>query len=104
MAQPAGDVMKIKEFRFTLLFDIDDSLRDDGIERLGAARCTDVLALGGIPGRLALQFVREAVSLEEAKAGAMAEVLLAIPEAKQHVSADDGSQEVVGGPEGRGHD
>ncbi|MCW5595244.1 MAG: hypothetical protein KIT42_05160 [Rhodocyclaceae bacterium] len=104
MAQPAGDVMKVKEYRFTLLFDIDDSLRDEWIERLGAAGCTDVLALGGIPGLLALDFVREAGALEEAKAGAMAEVLLAIPEAKQHVSEDDGSQEVVGGPEGRGHD
>lgn len=88
--------MKVKEFRFTLLFDIDDSLRDDWIERLAAAGCTDVLALSGIPGRLALNFVREAASIEEAIASAMAEVLFAIPEATQHVSADDGSQVATG--------
>ncbi len=72
------------EYEFTLKFKLDsaDANYDDIVERLGAAGCTDALVGIGVVGHLGLEFVREAVSAEEAMLSAIADVKTAIPGAK----------------------
>ncbi|MDA0790804.1 MAG: DNA-binding protein [Proteobacteria bacterium] len=72
------------EYVFTLkcqLADHDSDL-DALVERLGAAGCDDALVGVGQPGRLALEFSREADSAEEAVRTALADVKNAIPSAR----------------------
>ena len=72
------------EFTFTLRYRLaqDDSNHDQLVERLGAAGCTDALVGIGRDGYLALQFLREAESIEIAVASASEDVQRAIPYAE----------------------
>ena len=72
------------EYVFTLKYQLADSDSDlDAlVERLGAAGCDDALVGVGQPGRLALEFSREAGSAEEAVRTALVDVKKAIPSAR----------------------
>jgi hypothetical protein len=71
------------EYTFTFKYRLPDSERDMEalVERLGEAGCTDALVGIGTPGRLALEFTREAQSAQEAVRSALADVKAAIPSA-----------------------
>ena len=72
------------EYIFTLKYQLadDDSDQDALIGRLGAAGCDDALVGIGQPGRLALEFSREADSAEDAIRTALADVKSAMPAAR----------------------
>lgn len=72
------------EYEFTLKLKLaaDDANADEVVERLGIAGCDDALVGIGRPGRIALQFTRNADSAEKAIIGALKDVKSAIPEAK----------------------
>ncbi|WP_144426481.1 hypothetical protein [Burkholderia pseudomallei] len=72
------------EHQFTLRFRLGPagSNRDDIIERLGAAGCTDALVGIGAVRHVSLAFCREATSLENAIREATADVEAALPGAK----------------------
>lgn len=72
------------EYIFTLKYQLVDSdcEPDALVERLGAAGCDDALVGTGQPGRLALEFTREAGSAEAAVHSALADVRRAVPSAK----------------------
>ncbi|MFZ2290148.1 MAG: DNA-binding protein [Halopseudomonas yangmingensis] len=72
------------EYIFTLKYQLadHDSDLDALVERLGAAGCDDALVGVGQPGRLALEFSREADSAEEAVRTALSDVKNAIPSAR----------------------
>lgn len=72
------------EYTFTLKYQIvdDDANADALVERLGEAGCDDALVGIGQPGRLALEFTREAVSAEAAVRSALADVRRAVPAAR----------------------
>ncbi|PRC94924.1 helix-turn-helix transcriptional regulator [Solimicrobium silvestre] len=72
------------DYDFTLKFKLPDTNTDaDAIlEKLGAAGCDDALVGLGIPGRIALDFTRNANSAQAAILSALADVKLAIPDAK----------------------
>lgn len=72
------------EYIFTLKYQLaeHDSDPDALVERLGAAGCEDALVGVGQPGRLALEFSREAENAEEAIHTALAAVKEAIPSAR----------------------
>ncbi|MGY4532095.1 putative DNA-binding transcriptional regulator AlpA [Pseudomonas sp. TE3786] len=71
------------EYIFTLKYQLNPIEQDMDalIERLGAAGCDDALIGIGQPGRLALEFTREAASAEEALTSALADVHNALPTA-----------------------
>jgi len=72
------------EYVFALKYQLasDDRNMDDIVERLGEAGCDDALVGIGLPGRLALEFTREAESAEAAVRSALADVQRAIPSAR----------------------
>lgn len=72
------------EYTFTLKYQLADEGRDPGtlVERLGEAGCDDALVGVGQPGRLALEFTREAADAEAAVRSALADVRRAVPTAK----------------------
>ncbi|NRE31714.1 DNA-binding protein [Burkholderia pseudomallei] len=72
------------EYNFTLKYQLADDDRDlDAlVERLAEAGCDDALVGIGQPGRLALEFTREATDAEAAVRSALADVRSAIPSAK----------------------
>src|SRR5487761_2008568 len=72
------------EYDFTLKFKLatNDVAADLLVERLGEAGCDDALVGVGHPGRIALDFTREAESAEAAIVSALADVKKAIPDAK----------------------
>lgn len=72
------------EYTFTLKYQLADDDRDpDGlVERLGEAGCDDALVGIGQPGRLALEFTREADSADTAVRSALADVRSAVPTAR----------------------
>ena len=72
------------EYVFTLKYQLADcdSDLDALVERLGAAGCDDALVGVGQPGRLALEFSREAGSAEEAVRTALVDLKKAIPSAR----------------------
>lgn len=72
------------EYVFTLKYQLADSDSDlDAlVECLGAAGCDDALVGVGQPGRLALEFSREAGSAAEAVHSALVDVKKAIPSAR----------------------
>ena len=72
------------EYTFTLKYQLADEDRDADalVERLGEAGCDDALVGIGQPGRLALEFTREAVDADEAVRSALADVRRAAPSAK----------------------
>jgi len=79
------------EYTFTLKYQLaeQDANHEQLVERLGAAGCDDALVGIGQPGRIALEFVREAESAEAALLSAMADVKKAIPTAKLIEAAPD---------------
>ena len=72
------------EFDFTLKFKLatNTPVADEFIERLHAVGCDDALLGVGQPGRVAMQFVREAASAQNAIVSALEAVKDAIPDAK----------------------
>ncbi|CAE6948415.1 MULTISPECIES: helix-turn-helix transcriptional regulator [Pseudomonadaceae] len=72
------------EYTFTLKYQLADDDRDPEVlvERLGEAGCDDALIGIGQPGRLALEFTREAENAEVAVRSALADVRSALPSAR----------------------
>lgn len=72
------------EYTFTLKYQLADDDRDPDalVERLGDAGCDDALVGIGQPGRLALEFTREADSADAAVRSALADVRSAVPAAR----------------------
>ena len=72
------------EYTFTLKYQLTDDDRDADalVERLGEAGCDDALVGIGQPGRLALEFTREAADADEAVRSALADVRCAAPTAR----------------------
>jgi predicted DNA-binding transcriptional regulator AlpA len=71
------------EYTFTLKYQLADVDRETEalVERLGEAGCDDALVGIGQPGRLALEFTREAPDAEAAVRSALADVRHAVPSA-----------------------
>jgi len=71
-------------FAFTLKYQLtsDESDMDSLVERLAEEGCDDALVGVGQPGRLALEFVREAASAHDAIEGAIEDVRRAVPNAR----------------------
>jgi len=72
------------EYNFTLKYQLadDDRNPDVLVERLGEAGCDDALVGIGQPGRLALEFIREAENADAAVRSALADVRSAVPSAR----------------------
>lgn len=72
------------EYTFTLKYQLaeHDCEHTELVERLGATGCDDALVGIGQPGRIALEFTREADSADAALHSALADVRSAIPSAK----------------------
>ncbi len=70
------------EYEFTLKFAVPGTNADELVDRLGAAGCTDALVGTGQPGRIALNFTREANSAMTAIVSAVEDSRKAIPEAR----------------------
>ncbi|MES2721277.1 MAG: DNA-binding protein [Pseudomonadota bacterium] len=72
------------EYQFTLKYQLaeEDCEHNAIVERLGEAGCDDALIGLGQPGRIALEFMRDAPSAEAAVISALADVKQAIPTAK----------------------
>jgi predicted DNA-binding transcriptional regulator AlpA len=72
------------EYEFTLKFKLDpaDANLDEIVDRLGTAGCDDAMIGIGVAGHLGLEFVREAVSAEEAILSAIKDVKTAVPSAQ----------------------
>lgn len=79
------------EYTFTLKYQLADDDRDTEalVERLGEAGCDDALVGIGQPGRLALEFTREADNAKAAVRSALADVKRAIPSASLIEAAPD---------------
>jgi len=79
------------EYTFTLKYQLtgDDCDPDALVERLGGAGCDDALVGIGQPGRLALEFTREAVDAATAVRSALADVRRAVPSARLIEMAPD---------------
>lgn len=72
------------EYIFTVKYQLAGDDRDPAalVERLGAAGCDDALVGIGQPGRLALEFTREADDAAAAVHSALADVRRAVPSAR----------------------
>ena len=72
------------EYEFTLRFSVavEDANADQIVEWLGKADCQDALVGIGRPGRVALDFIREADSAQQAVVSAVKDVTKAIPNAR----------------------
>ncbi|MGY8820268.1 MAG: helix-turn-helix transcriptional regulator [Pseudomonadales bacterium] len=72
------------EYIFKLKYQLGEGDQDPEVlvERLGDAGCDDALVGIGQPGRLALEFTREADSADAAVRSALADVRRAVPSAK----------------------
>jgi len=71
-------------FEFRMVFKLGPTSADPDtlVERLGAAGCDDAcVGIGGHPGRIALDFTRNACSVKEAVLTGIRDVKTAIPEA-----------------------
>lgn len=79
------------EYIFTLKYQLagEDDSPDVLVERLGAAGCDDALVGVGQPGRIALEFSREASSASAAMQSALADVRQAIASARLIEAAPD---------------
>lgn len=72
------------EYMFTLKYQLQPGDDDHSslVERLGSDGCDDALVGIGLPGRIALEFVRESETAEAALLSALADVKRTIPTAK----------------------
>lgn len=79
------------EYTFLLKYQLSERDNDPDalVERLGEAGCDDALVGVGQPGRLALEFTREAESAQAAMRSALADVKRAIPSARLIEAAPD---------------
>ena len=79
------------EYTFTLKYRLSAEDRDQVqlVERLGEAGCDDALVGTGQPGRIAMEFIREADSALAAMLSALADVKRAIPSATLDEVAPD---------------
>ncbi|MGX6568524.1 helix-turn-helix transcriptional regulator [Cupriavidus necator] len=79
------------EYAFTLKFHLSQADRDTDalVERLAEAGCDDALVGTGLPGRVALAFVREAESARVAMVSALADARRAMPSATLIEAAPD---------------
>jgi predicted DNA-binding transcriptional regulator AlpA len=79
------------EYTFTLKYQLADDDRDVDalVERLGEAGCDDALVGIGQPGRLALEFTRDAPDAETAIQSALADVRRAVPTGRLTEAAPD---------------
>jgi hypothetical protein len=71
-------------FTFTLNYELtsDESNMDALVDRLAEEGCDDALVGVGQPGRLVLEFIREAPSANDAIEGAIEDVRRAVPNAR----------------------
>lgn len=74
--------MTTYEFRLKFSLPVDESDMDKLVERLGEAGCDDALIGIGQPGRIALDFAREADSAFGAISSAFADIKQVVPDAK----------------------
>lgn len=79
------------EYAFTLKYRLPETAdnSDALVEQLGAAGCDDAVIGIGQPGRIGLEFIRDANSAHEAMITAVADVRRAIPEAELIEAAPD---------------
>jgi len=78
------------EYTFTLRYQLcGDIGHDEMVELLAEAGCDDALVGVGQPGRIALEFTREANSAEAALLSALADVRKAVPRARLIEAAPD---------------
>ena len=86
-----GSKLHMTEYQFTLKFSLNsaEANLDELVERLGEAGCTDSLVGLGQPGRIGLDFTREAMSAAVAVQSALADVRRAIPNAELVEAAPD---------------
>ena len=79
------------DYTFTLKYQLTEQDSDSAVlvESLGEAGCDDALVGIGQPGRLALEFTREADSAQAAVCSALADVKRAIPSARLIEAAPD---------------
>jgi len=79
------------EYIFTLKYLLaeDDRDIDALLERLGEEGCDDALVGVGLPGRIALEFTREASNAREALCSALADATRALPGARFIEAAPD---------------
>ena len=79
------------EYNFILKYQIDhgEDAGDSIAERLGGGGCDDALLGLGQPGRIALNFCRQAKSAEKALLSALSDVKAALPEAVLIEAAPD---------------
>ena len=72
------------EYDFTLKFKLPDTCSDTDqlVELLGAAGCDDAVIGSGMPGRIALNFIRTAESAHRAILSALSDVKRALPMAR----------------------
>lgn len=79
------------DYIFTLKYRLPDTVTDsdDLLERLASGGCDDALAGIGQPGRLALEFTRDADSAQQALLSAMADVKAIIPDARLTEASPD---------------
>jgi hypothetical protein len=72
------------EFSFNLNYQlsVDDANHDELVERLGQAGCDDAVVGIGQPGRIALEFIRDAENALSALTSAIVDVRRAIPFAR----------------------
>jgi hypothetical protein len=79
------------EYAFTLKFHLSqaDSDADALVERLAEAGCDDALVGTGLPGRVAMAFVREAESARVAMVSALTDTRRAMPSATLIEAAPD---------------
>jgi len=79
------------EYIFTLKYQLSEHDRnhDEIVERLAQAGCEDALIGIGQPGRIALEFTREAENAEAALMSALRDIKQALPSAKLVEAAPD---------------
>lgn len=79
------------EYVFTLRFQLPEArlAEEELLERLVEAGCDDALVGLGVPGKIALEFTREAVSAQQTVQGAIKAVQRAIPDAQLTEAAPD---------------
>jgi len=79
------------EYDFALRFDISavECTPEECVEKLAAAGCDDAIVGIGIPGRIGLDFIREADTVEGAVLTAVRDVLNALPNARLIEAAPD---------------
>jgi hypothetical protein len=80
--QQEGYGMKTYEFTLKFSLPVSENDMDELVERLGEAGCDDALIGIGQPGRIALEFARQAESAFDAISSAVANTKGAVPDAK----------------------